>query len=83
MRRISRPTRCEATQMPPHAAELGERLDEVVVAGVEGEAERDDRPGLVEVVVACLTALTAGTSRAQPRDAARASRLRTTRCGML
>ena len=37
-----------------HAAELEERQDEVVVAGVELEAELDDLPSLLEVVVRLL-----------------------------
>ena len=39
------------------AAELEERLHEVVVAGVEVEAGLDDVPGLVEVVVGLLDGL--------------------------
>ena len=47
---ISSPATCEATQMPPHAADLAERDEQVVVAGVEREPDvLDDAPGLVEV----------------------------------
>ena len=51
------------------AAELEERLDEVVVAGVEVEAELDDVPRLVEVVVRLLD----GAARSGSRRAARSS----------
>ena len=72
---------CVWTQMPPTAAQLEERLQEVVVAGVEVEPGRDDVARLAEVAFACLTARTFSISAS--REIVSGSMLTTTRLGML